>query len=159
MPDDPRRTRLDEIGRQKAALDAEAIKLIRELQDDMMKSAGIPKADRERHLNMSDAERAALTGETTGRIVSVMNVDDTGQTSAVKRAIARGRRNHPAQVILYEAGVTITDVATELKETRQRVSAWMSDRPKDLRGIPRRHVEYLKRKYKIPASAWARIED
>lgn len=100
-----------------------------------------------------------LPNDSTGRIVSSMNVDDTGQSEAVKRAIARGRRNHPAQVILYEAGVTITDVAAELKETRQRVSAWMSDDPKAVRAIPRRVAEHLKRKYKIPLSAWTRIAD
>lgn len=103
--------------------------------------------------------RMGLPSDPTGRIVSSMNVDDTGQSEAVKRAIARGRRNHPAQVILYEAGVTITDVAAELKETRQRVSAWMSDDPKAVRAIPRRVAEHLKRKYKIPLSAWSRIAD
>ena len=148
--DETRRAKLAALKAQRAAIDEQIMALAMELAADDIGLEG-----RERELFV----RGSLTNADPSRIVSIMNVDDTGQTSAVKRAIARGRRNHPAQVILYEAGVTITDLAAELKETRQRVSAWMSDKPKDLRGIPRRHVDYLKRKYKIPASAWARIDD
>lgn len=149
--DEKTRRELAEIAAQEAALAERKRRLLLLGKEELADAAGLVGEER--------AAFMGLTNATPDRIVRVMNVDDTGQSSAVKRAISRGRRNHPAQVLFYEAGVTITDVAAELKETRQRVSAWMADNPKDLRAIPRRHVEHLKRKYKIPASAWARIDD
>lgn len=126
MPDDPRRNRLDEIGRQKAALDAEALKLIRELQDEMMRIAGIPKADRERHLNMSDAERAEIIGlhpiTKRGRVSS-----DMVDSHRIALSESRNRESVdpflPAIRAAKPKGFTLRSLAAELDISQPTLSA------------------------------------
>ena len=149
--DEKTRRELAEIAAQEAALAERKRRLLHLAKEQIADDAKLVGAERAAFLG--------LTGGATGRIVSTMDVDGTGQSEAVKRGIARGRRNHPAQVAFYENGVTIKDVAAELRETRARVSAWMSADPKAVRAIPSRHAEHLKRRFGIPLSAWARIAD
>lgn len=87
-----------------------------------------------------------------------MNVDTRGKSESVKRGAARATRKHRAQRKLYEAGVSLTDVARELGEGRPRVSSWFAPGETN-RPIPRQHAEYLLAKYGIPLSDWRRIAD
>jgi hypothetical protein len=91
------------------------------------------------------------------RNIRSMSVDTRDFAADVKRGVGRARRKHPAQMKLYAKGVTITAVAKELRETRARVTSWMAE--EDARAIPRHHADYLREKYGIPLSAWARIQD
>jgi hypothetical protein len=112
-----------------------------------------------------DKESSGLQHGTGERIISAMDVNASGQSSAVKRGAARATRKHPAQVKLYSrkvegapAGITIKDLATELDETRARVSSWFATGHAN-RPVPRHHAEFMRKKYGIPLSAWARIAD
>lgn len=98
-----------------------------------------------------------LRGKGEGRTIHDMNIDTREFSANVKRGVGRARRKHPAQLKLYKAGVTISALAKEIRETRARVTSWMAvDEP---RAIPRHQAEYLRTKYGIPLSAWARISD
>ena len=99
-----------------------------------------------------------LPGSAPGRTIRSVSIDTRDFSTAVKRGVGRATRKHPAQLKLYQKGVTITAVAKELRETRARVSSWMNP-GKDTRAIPRHHAEYLRDKYGIPLSAWDRIQD
>jgi hypothetical protein len=90
----------------------------------------------------------------TERTISTMDVNTTGKSAAVKRGAARATRKHVAQQKFYEHDKTITEIAAELKETRERVSSWM--KKVDPRPIPAHHVEYLHKKYGIPRNAWVK---
>lgn len=99
-----------------------------------------------------------LPGKSPPRTLRTMDIDTRGQHPDVKRGAGRATRNHPAQQKFYAAGVTIKSVAKDLRETRARVSSWMADGEAN-RPIPRRYAEYLKERYGVPLSAWARIKD
>jgi hypothetical protein len=92
------------------------------------------------------------------RTIGPMDVDTTGQPADVKAGAGRARRRHPAQRRLYEKGKTISSIAEELREGRPRVNAWFAT-GKTNRPIPRRHAEYLRDRYGIPLTDWARIAE
>lgn len=110
--------------------------------------------------------RARLTKQRGDRTIRAMDVDTQGQTEAVRRGAARATRKHPAQELLYKAGLTITGLAVLLGEKRSRVSAWMaqgaSQRPvpasladKMAKGIVTKSGTVLR----IPRTIWARIAE
>lgn len=162
MPDDPRRTRLAEIGRQKSALDAEALTLIRELQDDMMRSAGIPKADRERHLHMSDAERARIIGlqrsTKSGTIGTMDATPDTSATRISRARITKTNREHPFVAAFVAKRQKVHEVAKAIGYPRTTMQSWYRS-DNNARPIPRAAVEIIQKLYGVPASAWRRITD
>jgi len=86
-------------------------------------------------------------------------IDTSGATRALKIAVGRSRREHPAARAWYEHGKTISAIAGEIGETRARVNSWLTDDPVALRPIPRKHVAYFERTYGIPATAWRRVAD
>lgn len=101
-----------------------------------------------------------LTSTGKHRSVSQMNVNSTGLSATTRRAATRASRPHEGLKILYEHDRDQTAIARELGETRSRVVSWFaapdsgSNRP-----IPRKHVNYLRDKYGVPESVWARIQD
>lgn len=119
---------------------------------------------------MAEEVERALTGKPEARTIRAMNVDTQGQPEAVKRGAARATRKHPAQELLYKAGLTISDLAGLLGEKRSRVSAWMaqgtSQRPvpatqadRMAKGIPTGRVDAQGRPVllRIPRTTWARV--
>lgn len=112
-----------------------------------------------------------------------LQVGDGGRTirtmqnpvpAEVRSGQGRARRRHPAQELLYKAGITITDLADILGEKRARVSAWMASSEKSkrtgesaLRPIPGHIADRLDagvtlpngRTLVIPRSAWQRIAE
>lgn len=143
----------------------ELLALATRLDEDALEA--LRSGDKDGAASAAEAARqhaSRLTASAGGRIVRTMNVDTRGRPAAVKRGAGRATRQHPAQKKLYEAGVTITDVARELRETRARVSSWMaedeagkSDKPKANRPIPRHHAVYLRDRYGVPLGVWKRI--
>lgn len=124
-----------------ASLEAQAVVLRR--REGLARTGELPKT-----------LRAHDTFDTVNR----MNVDTRGKPESVKRGAARATRRHKAQRKLYEAGVSLTDVAKELGEGRPRVSSWFA--PGDTnRPIPRKCAEYLRDKYGVPLEDWRRIGD
>lgn len=105
-----------------------------------------------------EIEAARLTADPPERTIRTVDVDTRGMPASVKRGAARATRRHVAQQRFYAARKTITDIAGELRETRERVSSWMAvgsgNRP-----IPRRHAEYLRERYHVPLAAWKRIAE
>jgi hypothetical protein len=87
------------------------------------------------------------------------DIDTTGRPKNMKIGAARSRRTHPAMTAWYAAGKTITAIATEVGETRARVSAWLAPEPTTNRPIPSKHAAYFERTYGIPTAAWLRIGD
>ncbi|HEU4368306.1 MAG TPA: hypothetical protein VFV05_08795 [Methylomirabilota bacterium] len=114
---------------------------------------------------LADAIEAALTGERIDRTIPTMNVDTKGRPPAVKAAVARSRRKHPAQEALYRAGITITALAAALGETRARVSAWMAEGEAN-RPVPVHVADRLAAgvvvagaTVRIPRTSWRRIAE
>lgn len=111
-------------------------------------------AENDRQAEEMEAGESGLRIDRTDSIVSPMDVNT--ESESVRRAAGRATRNHPAQKKLYDAGVTITELAALLKEGRPRVSSWFAEGDAN-RPIPKRHAERLKEKYGIPLSAWSRV--
>ena len=117
------------------------------------KSAGIPLSAWDTIL-----ESSLLRHDGSDSTIRTMNVNTEGQSAAVKRGAARATRKHVAQQKFYEAGKTITQVAEDMKLTREQVSSWMA-KGSGNRPIPARYAELLRKTYGIPRSAWTRIAD
>jgi hypothetical protein len=110
----------------------------------------------EKELRAAAAEEVDMNS--TDSTLRTMDVNTSGKSPALKRGVARATRKHIAQQKFYAAGKTISDIAVELHEGRERVSSWMA-KGDACRPIPSRHVEYLKKHYDVPRSAWAKTAD
>lgn len=147
MPDDPRRNRLDEIGRQKAALDAEALKLIRELQDEMMRIAGIPKADRERHMNMSDAERAEIIGLHPSTESGTLGTMQLEKSWGAAIAAAKRKPRWPFARALDKAGISLPEWARARGAKVENVKSWLKNPGKGGRPVPRLWADRIAKEF------------
>jgi hypothetical protein len=85
-------------------------------------------------------------------------LDTTMQTdlSSPRRGRPLQRRKHPFVAALLREGLTIAEVATDLKANPSTVKAWYKDPKKDpaYRPIPRHHAERLRERLGVPLSAW-----
>jgi hypothetical protein len=163
----------EDFRRRADQLDVEAEQLARAGQIRAAATLAL-EADR---LRLTAKELEGLTGVVGRRTVRTDMIPDTApdpaaQSSIVKRARSRSRRNHPAQEALYLADVTIQGLADYLKESRARVSHWMAeeDASKNMpRPIPKAHADRLHEgvqmknaagkpvTLRIPRTAWRRI--
>lgn len=159
----------EDFRRRADEMDADAEKLARAGEIRAAATLAL-EADR---LRLTAKELEGLTGEVRARTVRTdMIPDPAAQSSIVKRALSRSRRNHPAQVALYHANVTIQGLADFLRESRARVSHWMAEEDADKnmpRPIPKAHADRLhegvdmknaagvKVTLQIPRTAWRRI--
>lgn len=112
-------------------------------------------ASMERRLALMEGTSRSTSDDTNGTVAD-MDVSTSGKDEAVRRAIGRSRRKHPAQAAFYKHNKTIGQVAAELGEGRPRVSSWMAEGDA-CREIPRRIAELLKKKYGVPLNAWTRL--
>jgi hypothetical protein len=103
-------------------------------------------------------ELEGLQPARTDSIIPSMDIDTRGMPAAVRKGAGRSTRKHVGLKRLYEAGVTVSALATELGETRARVSSWFAEGSSN-RPIPARHAEYLQRRYGVPRSVWARVAE
>lgn len=149
---------MDDEEAAKKARQRRTIEAMNEAIAALMAEADADEREAARKRALAAGLESRLRGDDTDDTIRDMNVDTRGKSEAVKRAVGRATRKHPAQEAFYRAGVTIGQVAKELGEGRPRVSSWMADGD-GCRPIPRRHVVTLKERYHIPASAWARIKD
>lgn len=133
----------------------------RALLEEMREAMRVRLETEERELAAIEAAMRSLQGlpsPTGARTIRTMNVDTTGRDAKVKIGASRSRRKHPALKKLYEAGVTVTALAQQLKEKRPSVSAWFAAGAGN-RPVPRRHADTMEEKYGIPLSAWLKLAD
>lgn len=76
----------------------------------------------------------------------------------------RGRplenRDHPFVAALLREGLTVAEVAEELKRRPSTVKAWYkASSDPGFRPIPRDVAKVISKRFKVPLSAWARIAD
>lgn len=103
------------------------------------------------------ARTGSLPRVNTDGTLKAMDVDTAGMPVSVVRGVARAKRDHPALRRIYEAGLSVTTLAKELREGRPRVSSWMA-KGDAWRPIPPHHAKTLRTKYGIPESDWRRVE-
>ena len=67
------------------------------------------------------------------------------------------RPDHPLVVALRKKGVTLVELAKELKRSRASIQSWMlPDGNDNRRPIPEDAVKYLQAKYGVKPTAWAK---
>lgn len=70
------------------------------------------------------------------------------------------QRKHPFVVALLREGLTIAEVAAELKRPASTVKSWYkAERDPGYRPIPRVAAKALQARLGVPLSAWSRIAD
>ena len=65
---------------------------------------------------------------------------------------------HPFVAALVKANLTVAEIADELGRGESTVKAWYKDQnDRYFRPVPRAAAEHLRKRLKVPLSAWARI--
>jgi DNA-binding NarL/FixJ family response regulator len=148
--------------------------MVQALVEAYARRAGIPPADLWSYLD----RRAAPPPELRDAIVAAFfprvppdsfltasaNIDtldtDMQATTEPRRGRPLTQRKHPFVRALIREGLTIAEVADELKAKQSTVKAWykkvgtVAHRP-----IPKAMAERIRDRFKVPLSAWDRIAE
>jgi hypothetical protein len=83
------------------------------------------------------------------------------ETTTVRRGRPMAQRKHPFVVALLREGLTIAEVASQLRRPASTVKSWYKAADDDgYRPIPRAAADALAKKpLAVPLSAWARIAE
>lgn len=113
---------------------------------------GLPPSD------FDIAEDEGLTSDPDLATVATTLLQDSSLKVKVSRAqLDASSRKHPFVRALVKAGITVTEIAEELKVPRSTVQSWYS--ANNPRPIPRAMVAKLEKRFGVPPSAWASITE
>ena len=85
---------------------------------------------------------------------------DATEIATARRGRPHGQRKHPFVAALLRDGLTIAEIARDLKRSPSTVKSWYkADGDIGQRPIPRAVALTIEKRLDVPLSAWARIAD